>query len=139
GVPVVLGTDRRGLSGGVTLAPRHNHCCGPRGRSGEARRFHAEHIDKPRHPMLSHPHHHETGLREGAPARPRRDSGLARSKKVVVTLYLASIVGRRGVTEVLEPEMSDEEREGLRKSEKTLKKALARVRDKPTAKVVPPA
>jgi len=60
-------------------------------------------------------------------------------KKFGVTLSLPSIVGRRGVTEVLEPEMSDEERDGLRKSAETLKKALARVRHKPTAKVVPPA
>src|SRR5262249_37306181 len=36
-------------------------------------------------------------------------------KKFGVTLSLPSIVGRRGVIEVLEPEMSDEEREGLRK------------------------
>ena len=34
-------------------------------------------------------------------------------------MKVADIVGRHGVTEVLEPEMSDEEREGLRKSADT--------------------
>jgi L-lactate dehydrogenase len=53
-------------------------------------------------------------------------------KKFGVTLSLPSIVSRCGVTEVLEPEMSDEEREGLRKSAETLKQALERVRHKPT-------
>jgi len=52
-----------------------------------------------------------------------------------VTLSLPSIVGRRGVIEVLKPAMSDEEREGLRKSAETLNKALERVRRKPAAKV----
>jgi L-lactate dehydrogenase len=33
-----------------------------------------------------------------------------------VTLSLPSIVGRDGVIEVLEPDMSDEERQGLEKS-----------------------
>jgi len=51
-----------------------------------------------------------------------------------VTLSLPSIVGRRGVAEVLEPDMSDEEREGLRKSAEALNKALRRVRSKPKEK-----
>ena len=55
-------------------------------------------------------------------------------KKFGVTLSLPSIVGRRGVAEVLEPEMSDEEREGLRKSAEALNKALHRVRSKPREK-----
>ena len=42
-----------------------------------------------------------------------------------MTLSLPSVVGRRGVIEVLKPEMSDEEREGLEKSAETLKVALA--------------
>ena len=46
-------------------------------------------------------------------------------KKFGVTLSLPSVVGRRGVIEVLEPEMSDEEREGLEKSAQTLRAALA--------------
>ena len=55
-------------------------------------------------------------------------------KKFGVTLSLPSVVGRRGVIEVLEPEMSDEEREGLRKSAEALNKALQRVRTKLTEK-----
>ena len=55
-------------------------------------------------------------------------------KKFGVTLSLPSIVGRRGVAEVLEPDMSDEEREGLRKSAEALNKALRRVRSKPKEK-----
>jgi L-lactate dehydrogenase len=56
-------------------------------------------------------------------------------KKFGVTLSLPSVVGRAGVIEVLEPEMSDEEREGLRKSADSLKQALERVRARPRAKV----
>ena len=46
-------------------------------------------------------------------------------KRFGVTLSLPSVVGRRGVIEVLEPEMSDEERQGLEKSAQTLHAALA--------------
>lgn len=46
-------------------------------------------------------------------------------KRFGVTLSLPSVVGRRGVIEVLEPEMSDEERQALAKSADTLKAALA--------------
>ena len=46
-------------------------------------------------------------------------------KRFGVTLSLPSVVGRRGVIEVLEPEMSDEERQGLEKSAQTLRAALA--------------
>ena len=42
-----------------------------------------------------------------------------------VTLSLPSVVGRRGVIEVLKPEMSDEERQGLEKSAQTLQAAFA--------------
>ena len=52
-----------------------------------------------------------------------------------VTLSLPSIVGRHGVIEVLEPEMSDEERERLRNSADALNKALERVRKQPRTKV----
>ena len=45
-----------------------------------------------------------------------------------VTLSLPSVVGRGGVVEVLQPELSAEEREGLRKSAKTMKDALAGVK-----------
>src|SRR5712691_13235427 len=56
-------------------------------------------------------------------------------KKFGVTLSLPSIVGRRGAIEVLEPAMSDEERDGLRKSADALGTALDRVRKQPRAKV----
>jgi L-lactate dehydrogenase len=49
-------------------------------------------------------------------------------KQFGVTLSLPSVVGSSGVVEVLTPEMSDEEREGLDKSAAALKKALDRVR-----------
>jgi L-lactate dehydrogenase len=42
-----------------------------------------------------------------------------------VTLSLPSVVGRRGVIHVLQPAMSEEEREGLEKSAQTLQVALA--------------
>lgn len=45
-----------------------------------------------------------------------------------VTLSLPSVVGRGGVIEVLEPDMSDEERAGLHNSAELLKGALKRVR-----------
>jgi L-lactate dehydrogenase len=44
-----------------------------------------------------------------------------------VTLSLPSIVGRQGVTAILAPDMSAEERQGLEESAESLKKALARV------------
>jgi L-lactate dehydrogenase len=44
-----------------------------------------------------------------------------------VTLSLPSVVGRGGVIEVWQPELSDEEREGLQKSAKNMKDALQRV------------
>jgi L-lactate dehydrogenase len=44
-----------------------------------------------------------------------------------VTLSLPSVVGRGGVIEVLQPELSGEEREGLAKSAENLKAALRRV------------
>jgi L-lactate dehydrogenase len=43
------------------------------------------------------------------------------------TLSLPSVLGRRGVVKILEPPMSDEEREALRRSADTLKSASARV------------
>ncbi len=42
-----------------------------------------------------------------------------------VTLSLPSVVGRRGVIEVLEPAMSEEERRGLEKCAQTLQAAMA--------------
>ena len=50
-----------------------------------------------------------------------------------VTLSLPSVVGRGGVVEVLQPEMSDAEREGLQKSAKTMKDALERAKERVAA------
>jgi L-lactate dehydrogenase len=44
-----------------------------------------------------------------------------------VTLSLPSVVGRGGVTAILPPELSAEERDGLRKSAENLRTALERV------------
>lgn len=46
--------------------------------------------------------------------------------KYGVTLSLPSVVGRCGVSRILEPEMSPEERQGLERSAETLRKAAAR-------------
>ena len=46
-------------------------------------------------------------------------------KRFGVTLSLPSVVGRSGVSEVLEPDMSDEERRDLEKSAENLTAALA--------------
>jgi L-lactate dehydrogenase len=46
-----------------------------------------------------------------------------------VTLSLPSVIGRGGVIEVLQPDMSDAERDGLQKSAKTMKAALESVRE----------
>jgi L-lactate dehydrogenase len=56
-------------------------------------------------------------------------------KKFGVTLSLPSVVGRGGVIEVLDPDLSDEEREGLRKSAGTLNKALDRIRKETRSRV----
>ncbi len=47
--------------------------------------------------------------------------------KYGVTLSLPSVVGREGVVQIMEPEMSEEERQGLARSADALRKALARV------------
>jgi L-lactate dehydrogenase len=49
-------------------------------------------------------------------------------KEFGVTLSLPSVVGRGGIIEVLQPELSDTERDGLRKSAANLKSALDRVK-----------
>jgi L-lactate dehydrogenase len=51
-------------------------------------------------------------------------------KQFGVTLSLPSVIGRGGLIEVLEPDLSDEEREGLRKSADILEEALDPVRGK---------
>jgi L-lactate dehydrogenase len=45
-----------------------------------------------------------------------------------VTLSLPSVVGRGGVIEVLQPELSEEESQGLKKSAESLRAALERVK-----------
>jgi len=45
-----------------------------------------------------------------------------------VTLSLPSVVGRGGVVAILSPDLSTEERDGLRKSAENLRTALERVR-----------
>jgi L-lactate dehydrogenase len=51
-------------------------------------------------------------------------------KNFDVTLSLPSVIGRGGLIEVLEPDMSEEERIGLQKSAALLKAALERIRAK---------
>ena len=47
---------------------------------------------------------------------------------------MPSLVGRGGILEVLKPEMSEDERAGLRHSVETLKQALDRSRKEATPK-----
>jgi L-lactate dehydrogenase len=47
--------------------------------------------------------------------------------KYGVTLSLPSVLGRDGVVEVIEPEMSSDERQSLSRSAETLNKAVASV------------
>jgi L-lactate dehydrogenase len=49
----------------------------------------------------------------------------AYSSKYGVTLSLPSVLGRDGVVQVLEPEMSEQERQALERSAETIKKAIA--------------
>jgi L-lactate dehydrogenase len=44
------------------------------------------------------------------------------------TLSLPSVLGRTGVSRVLEPEMSEEEKQGLQRSADRLREAVARLR-----------
>jgi L-lactate dehydrogenase len=48
------------------------------------------------------------------------------NRKFGVTLSLPSVIGRDGVIEILDPDMSNEERAGLERSAASLKQALAR-------------
>jgi L-lactate dehydrogenase len=49
--------------------------------------------------------------------------------KYGVTLSMPSVLGKTGVVQILEPAMSDEERQALRRSAATLQAAVARFRD----------
>ena len=53
--------------------------------------------------------------------------------KYGVTLSMPSVLGRRGVLRILEPEMTEEERQGLEKSAEKLRKAVERMREKQNA------
>jgi L-lactate dehydrogenase len=46
-----------------------------------------------------------------------------------VTLSMPSVLGQTGVVQVLEPAMSDEERQSLQRSAETLRTAVARIQD----------
>jgi L-lactate dehydrogenase len=47
-----------------------------------------------------------------------------------VTLSLPSVVGRDGVVQILEPDMSEEERQALQRSAETLRRAVARMQER---------
>jgi L-lactate dehydrogenase len=49
--------------------------------------------------------------------------------KYGVTLSMPSVLGRSGVEQIFEPDMSDEERQGLERSAETLRNAVARMHD----------
>jgi len=49
-----------------------------------------------------------------------------------VTLSLPSVIGRQGVVQMLEPEISDEERQRLQWSAETLRNAVARLKTQAT-------
>jgi L-lactate dehydrogenase len=49
-----------------------------------------------------------------------------------VTLSLLSVLGRSGAAMIIEPPMSDKEREALKRSADTLKSALARIQFSPS-------
>jgi L-lactate dehydrogenase len=48
-----------------------------------------------------------------------------------VTLSMPSVLGREGVARIIEPEMSDGERQALERSADALRKALARIDKQP--------
>jgi len=50
--------------------------------------------------------------------------------KYGVTLSLPSVLGRDGVAQILEPEMSEQERQGLQRSAETLRRAFAQARER---------
>ncbi len=51
--------------------------------------------------------------------------------KYGVTISLPSVVGRQGVSQILEPEMSEEERRGFQRSAEVLRNAAARIMQSP--------
>jgi L-lactate dehydrogenase len=53
--------------------------------------------------------------------------------KYGVTISMPSVLGREGVSQIIEPEMSEQERQALEVSADTLRKALARIDDRRSA------
>jgi malate/lactate dehydrogenase len=56
----------------------------------------------------------------------KRAAGVATDLKYGAALSLPSVLGREGVTQILEPEMSDAERRALERSAETLRNAVGR-------------
>ena len=52
--------------------------------------------------------------------------------KYGATISLPSVIGRQGVSQILEPEMSEEERKGFQRSAEVLRNAAARITQVPT-------
>ncbi len=50
--------------------------------------------------------------------------------KYGITLSLPSVLGRQGVAQILEPEMSEQERQALERSAETLRRAFAQARER---------
>src|SRR3984957_15345257 len=59
--------------------------------------------------------------------------------KYGVTISLPSVLGRQGVTQILEPEMSEEERQGFLRSAEVLRNAAARIHQAPAQRQARPA
>ena len=55
------------------------------------------------------------------------------NSKYGVTLSMPSVLGREGVARIIEPEMSEQERQALERSAGALRKALARIDTQPQA------
>ena len=53
-----------------------------------------------------------------------------------VTISLPSVLGRQGVTQILEPEMSEAERQGFQRSAEVLRNAAARITEAPAQRPV---
>jgi L-lactate dehydrogenase len=52
------------------------------------------------------------------------------NSKYGVTLSLPSVLGRQGVTQIIEPDMAEQERQALQRSAETLRRAFAQARDR---------
>ena len=96
-------------------------------RAGRPLRQHHHHRRQQRQPVR---HRHGVGAnrRDGAARRSRGHSDrLLPANRYGVTLSLPCVVGRGGVSARLEPRLSAEEQQALRRSAETLKKAVSRI------------